>query len=1786
MMKITRTSYSSLVLICLLAIGGCVGTVQEATPPDALKLLNPPTTFVFPGIITAKGISHNKVELEFFAASGDGIVYSLYVNGSSIPIPIDTQSLLKVAGGRMLYTVDNLTPDREYKFKITAANNKTGAISSAENEVYARTYDNRVANYKGISKVSLVPGNTDAAILVDWITPVMSGIFTSGPYDPAHYEISIISSIGGIANLNNNNYAGSDRRVILVPTPPLRASPLSNPASHIVDGLVGGTTYFVQVRAINTLYQNYFEDPSITVIPVDREMNSRYLTIKTDPGGGFMDFAEGNVVLANAQGIDAFDQIDVFWQPASGDFDKYRVVARKYTGLGDPALDDLLDQAKLIQLAAGPEAGSFVSDPAANLTSLHISGLESYATYQVKVIVCKTPSCPMDSADVNFGIVSQLKTIMVQPTLAPFNGINGIQPPGQFGATDVVKLTFDPPLVGTGYATTMEFYCVDPADHSQQEKFPGTGTPITGSLITACNNLDLDGAIPGILTNFNSQKIKGLVTNGTQEYCFAASPAIVTGSTPEVRIAAANRIVRCSYPEVFPPTLAQFPGVQGTCGISGTKGTINWNLPTGGVYSGFKVYWKEKTNLQKFSFPDAIAATPGYFSSGILLATDLTYQATGLMPGRTYQIGVLSITDLTAPQKDLYSEYNLNVKDCVVPLPIATFSGFTRIFAVGPKIDGRIPNDSSTKAPPVSAWVYEAVDNVGQPFEVAMATAILPDNTLNYAIPPGRDYGMDFTRQFDGSPNAGGLAMSKTGIVSLAWEEASMSFADADVIFQSPVNQPAHPALRAGRKFGYKVYRSSDNKLTWKDQTLTNGILYARDYTYRNRSNTANVTKRMVFFTDYSVQAMDEVHDAPTAKDIDRARIYDYKIVPIFDGKALTYATPNQNVVRVTLPPPNMALVHRWMSNRGRCLEMDKIPEIGQNYSCPYNGVGATSPNIPQNIQDTILDQAGDLLVDRYELGCRYTRGDIIDTPENGASYFERGPARRLGTDSNFWPLFKGYAGLSSASTTKFIGCGGFDSQTKGPNGIAAGEYPVGFVADYTKIIQGDCTGEHESTMYYAPCTTLEMPYAGLLTMMTPGLRGGPAPACDVDSAAFPTTIATKLLGNHGSNHVMQSEFLAVFHNSYGGSSYGLPIEGPSTLGPGNSELRTDLTTWSMNNCSINLSAIDGSGYMKPRWLGVDALHTNRLLFNGARNSLYSKTVAEMTAVDSTTSLTLYNGREDDGPGPAAFKLPGAVSRNSANRFRDTTRISRVFASNSSKLPALGKLSSEQAQGMCSNFFVQVGFASDNGNFAPEQSVKPKRSLRRIEAVAAAAWNETYDDLNIADIEASNSAGSCNNDFKGFIGTGIGKGNDLNNTQSYSIPVKSPMITGSSFYTGLSSQTHNFNTRRCISKYGIQDMIGNVTEYNNDRIFCDYTKDAIWMAPVTVMWAGGNGIKNVGNGMPQFSLWNNNYERDYVAVAKDGILADNSAVQFKLKFADLSAPRTDILPWAQIGTDSGYCSPVDGNPLKRTDPTNAFRNSGAKSADWLPIFLPTGALNTAIIEKPQADQEAVNGWRMGDGRFMDFGPQGVGAAINKTNTLALNPGANNINKYFNPVIGFPLKCLSGSCGDNSVAAPFDNMDITTTDLLPNINTDPLIDVQATIIDFPVGNSEITHPGISEFTFPASGEEVLTIAPSNNGYRQILIEKEVMSPTDMTTTNTVFKSLNDFKAGSTLRLYHVRWDVYRGTEFTLTYGGNSKDTKTGRYSAGWISAAIYGSTTNAGTSDIASGARCGLMINQD
>jgi len=1831
MMMSLQKLLNFIILATMLALVSCVGTVQDAASPSGLQNVVPPTEFSFTGIITARPISHDKIELEFLPAQGStsDFTYKLYVNDQLNPVTVDPLALVSAPGGRLMYTVTNLAINTEYKFKLTASNSKTAAVSKNENEIFARTFDNKVANFMGVSKLTLTPGNTQGAVTVDWIASTFNGVLIADSFDPAYYEVTYISEIGGLANLNNTAYTGTDRKIVLVPTPPARATAISNPTTTIIDSLQANTRYYIQVRAINTLYQNYDDDPSITTIPVNKESNTRYLTIKTDANSNFSDFRQDNVVLANAPAQDAFDKIDIYWQPGSGIVNHYRIYVNEYTGSGDPAADDTLDDATI---TARNTANNYIS-VSSSTTNRRVSGLNSYKDYQVKVVLCKVADCNVTTG----AIISNLKSINTHPTLAPFNGINSISAPASYAERDIVKLNFDAPLVSSGYATGMEFYCVNPLDKSQRVLFVGNNT-ISGSGIPACEGLSLVGAAPNFATmsTFVFQKVKGVVADGANQYCFTATPVINAAVVVRLDNTTLVDKTRCSYPEVKPPTLPQFPGLKTSCPITGTTATVSWDLPTGGIYSGFKVFWKEKSDAYKFSFPTAITSavtvpptnpitlSTEYRQSTVLTDSTTSYAVTDLIPGKTYQIGVLAGVDISGTADlDLYSEYNLQVRDCIVPLPIPTFKGFTRVLALGPKVDGRVPNDNTTKTSPTSAWIYEAINSDGIPYETYLDPNGHPNTSATYfQTPPGRDYS-SFTTAFDGKGDGTAYGnMSRTGIVSLAWEEVQMDYPTADTYFAA--HMPVVDSVgRLNRTYGYKVYRSSDNKLSWVDLTATTGLIWTMSYTYHKRPNDAGTTVRMGFFTDYSVQALEEYHDTANKRDLERARVYHYKIVPYFDGKALTYASSNKHIIKVTLPPPNMALVHRWMANRNRCMELGKTPDISNNYTCPYNGIGAYPATVPNRSGETVLDQAGDLLIDRFELGCRFTRGDRNATAESSASYFDMpvGARRNAGTDINFFPLFKGYQSAGGSSDgRKFMGCTGINSDSRGSTG-ATSEYAVGFKSEYQYMLQGDCVGSNAALLSSDPCLAANAYTNGeysAYVFNTPGADNdpaGPAPDCS-DTSNMPNKKYMKnwLMGYYAPNKVIQSEWLGVYYNS-GPSSlvsgdFSAPVEGPALNNVAGSQIISTADygggSRTSSQCQINLAAIGADGYMKPRWMNLNALALNnslqnRITYKGTNGDLLSKTVDDLAAIhfNPTTAAqaTFYNGEVGNVSNQAGadWLLPESFLRTS-NRYRSTTRLAKIMTSNSSKLPPVGRLELQAVHNICMNSFVQVLIATDGATqISQTEAVKAKRPVRRPESVSAAAWPETYNSAQVSSYEYSSTAGSCNTPAKGILGFSLSKGqlyrNNMPSDNNSNFPggmPNGPLITGSSPYSFYGSENAGSHTGNCISRYGIQDLVGNMVEYNSEKVFCDYQLDRSFVGETSGSWTPTN-IQNGGSGGPNFPFFNNPSENYYWGILSSGVLSNGTPIQFKKRLADgVTLVNLDAKPYVEISTSSGYCSVVDNTPGRRTNGADSIYHD--VSGTWMSVF-PGGTLNTTMVAKTNPrDQESINGWRNGDGRFLDFGPNGIGASLNYQKTMSMdlaniiaNSQGESKSKYFNPIIGLPLRCAGTSCDSPDPLQLSDNTSLTTTDLALNIDTSGGDFMPASGNDnFYIGNSEAWNPGLSEYTYSNMTGGSASVVPAS-GYSATTINLYSELQVDGSGAGTSFGNIlvypTSFQPGSSVAYHRLSWTIERNSEFGIKSGGSGNTIKSGRYTSSIV-------PEYSGTEDVQSGARCAILINQD
>lgn len=1850
-----------LILLMLFVLSSCVGTVQDAKVKLNNLFEEDKNTLNFPGLEEARAVSHNKVELEFTPVgdSNPNLKYLLYINNSISPIEINPDSLDKAASGRVRYLVDGLAIDSKYKFKLRLKNTQTGTFSKNEKELTADTFDNKTADFKGITSVTKVNGQSDTSVRVDWVSALMAGSTTTGPWDPLYYEVTIIGQ-GGVANLNNPAYTGPDKRKIRVPPSPTNLSPFNytNWTTLVVGSLEPNTQYYVQVRAVNRLYDEFLQDPDVTIIPVDKEINTKFMTIRTDPATGVFDFNVESFKAVPGAGSQAKTRIINSWIPASGTFVGYRLFYMQCTGPqcnteSEVMGTDLLTDEIMEDIVAGsvPNGGYIASNVLTSpTTSYALTGLDPYKWYQLKLVACRNTGCSKDSGD---AIASSLRAVRTAPILAPFSGLTAIRHPDTATSMDQINLQFDVPDLSTGYADRMEFFCINPDSVTEaQDDLEYTqiipGSTVAGSPVARCNGISICGpnasdcdsdSLNYTLSTGTSVRLKGIKTDGTR-YCFAAFPAI-RDEVEEVPATDPTQdwIVRCITPEVKTPTIAEFSGISSSCNVVNNTIGVTWQKPVAGIYSAYRVLWRKISGSDTYSFSDAATdvkdnkvntVNSPYGASPTLDPDTLNYTISDLRPGTRYKIGVLTQT-LGADIK--WSEYNTNIKDCVTAMPRYKFEEWTRIFAIGPKVDGRFPykrdyiDGIAVRSIMTDAYVYEAINHDGVPYELSINNV---DNTVDldgvYFKAPG-SYGgtyspAGFGDDFDGAPGSLGdgsgtlIAASNRGVVSLAWRDVTLDFLanefkDCQVnsgeatansyCYRNPAGLLTLPTQKKDRRYGYKVFRSADNRLSWQDITKSstdadtvNGssLIYAKDYSYYKRADQAATVERMAFFTDYSVQAM---KTEPTQAS--KARIYWYRIIPYFDNKQISLdptqsgLTNAPNEIKVILPPDNMALMHRWMANRQACNEIERGAMIDKaaHYTCAYNGFGAKAKGFPWNPTNTVVDLGGHMLIDRFELGCNYTRGDVNALPTNeGNSQFDRdaiydGFASQLAE-------FRGYATNEDGSdntSKRFMGCA---QRQAGSFSSTLVQIPWGAgmntQSNYRKFIQGDCVGYGVIRMAGSDCTA-SPDDAIVSTYAVPGsffeAPGGGDPGdieldCANSTPTKPTVSGEYFSLAHRKNVIIQSEFAGVMHHTYRGNALYINPEGPTgnTLNWSGDEAAHG----KMNSCYINLAAIgpaaSNSNWIA-RWFPVNDLE----IVKGTAD-LTHNTIGQLSA-----NGNLYNA--------TTYRFPDAGMHNDA-RFGDNTKIGRVVSSNSAKLPPITNLSTNMAQSLCSAYEVEVGFSNNGSNFLNLSLPKQKRLMGRQELVSASAWPEASDNgypenydykettasPRITTIEGSNNPGYC-------VDNGKAQGQNVpthattmgaNMTRRYYPIGEAPTGAGNGSTVLFGGSSHNdgngtTQSQLCVSKYGIQDLIGNAAEITTDRIFCDYGADKLYFG----RYESGQGYELESARMP-----------DYDGTGEEDIIWLGAKVLKETGTGDVelvSGTSTQGRMWADISPNSGYCSLVDD-----VDPGTGYGTLVSRFRDnndnFINVLKPDQTLNTDMVKRSNPIvQTNIDKLRNGDGYFLNFGTNTPGPYLQRSNSWALSKSGITydngmaLGPYFNPIIGLTMRCPGSTCNQSE-----DNM-IASTSYFMDDPDSPKPGVEPSIPRFPAGNSQLMNYGISETSY-VGGSTSFSIDFSDpmarRGTQDVVYEIKILLNGSVQYSRMPMRSwalmqFGNFANAGIQNFSKLRFDLPRGSALHFTHGADATSSKTGRYSL----QTLIGSRLGAQRTGAYTAARCGVLI---
>lgn len=1594
-----KISYIILLLIIQAIVSACVGTVSEKNSQlgNITDTGSGAEVVSFSGLFSANAIAHNKVELSFFPAKGDqgNITYEIFINGSPIASKLAGKTLIINSKGLMTRVITNLTTNTTYNFNMKAQSvgSSSSSVLDPSKTLSATTFSNETADFQGISSLVLGAGEsgTNTAV-VNWLAAVTKGSTISPKAtDPVAYEVRYISQLGGIANLNNNSYTGPDRVIIQSPSNLSTSPSLSTLTSMTINGLNPGTLYYFQVRAIHKNYALYGADAAYK-----KESNTKYLFVKTLESSGIFDFNPSQVSLVTPPGEAGLTRLNLSWLPASGSFYNYRVcyikVAESNIAPGDvTTTDNIIDNNSLLI--------NDCIEKQAEDTFHQLVSLDSYAYYQVKVVACKTVTCEFGNR-----IVSDLKSSRVVAVVSPFGGILTYENPNSELALSTVKINFDPPLTTTGYLNQFRLFCYNGSNDTSPVRIDHLAFPTSGTGKSLCDGITIPTTFPTTLTEFASfDKLEIELPNngidGVKKYCFSLVPTIYDPNLLQSDVA--NAVVKCFTPQIKTPNIIQFPGRNESCTIVNKDIQITWPTPTGGLYSKFIVFYQEKpTGAEFFSFQNAVteytAGTPGNYKWIDNIDKALIVQnITNLVPGTKYNIGVIPYLDYFGNK--LWGQVNYNVGECSLPLPKSKFKEWMHVIALGPKEDGLAPADQLG----ARKFILETIDSEDLPQEIKTTALDIkaPEPTDPLAATKLGSLNFDGVYGRYNSIETNPLHQySNSGVVKLIWEDVSL-YNETESL--NTYNDTL--VTKNNRKYGYKVYRSEDNKLTWKDltlktlsntnqTTLNTGLVQTYTLPWKKRSNSATINSTVASFTDYSVKF------SGINGNNDRARVYFYKIVPVFNGKELLYedtTNPHHNVIKVILPPRNMSLVHRLIANRTICNEMD-LPikkTAADYYSCDYDGIGATSLVNAAIVGRTVYDAGGSLLMDRFELGAPFTRGDP-DVADNDSTF--------SGTKFTFTG--------TADNTRKFTGCFNNTSPKYEPNqgaGLASGSY------SYSNLIPGDCIGtDLPTSASYSANACADASTAGWANYLFPGSTGADLrPDCgdQIFAGGFfsDMTKSTSILKSDENYAQTQGEFAALYFIRTGTLNMNYETRSLFNYPAGSSTYINAQTRNVLSPTFLNFPYIDSTNLMQPRWLSINRLFGEISL--GGVSGAYS----------AGTSLSLYDKTVEQiasGPLYDASNVKAPTSQLASYRYnKDTTPLARIFSSNSAKLPPLQGLSSSQFQKVCSTYKIQVGIETTANGYKSTigNNLLSKRLMRKKESIVASAWPAHWDNTKVTAIEKGIdvSTKGCNGVSKITPqGTAsLSKNSVLDNYIPWAFSSNPFILTGSS---------GNNSSESCTSRFGIQDLAGNLRELNSDHIFCAFLSTNPGVNKPAI-YIGDEMAKDINRSVPY-----------------DG--------QYHYDFGTAKA-------WIRGYDDSGSCSVVETGSSQ----SGNYEDSNVFNSVYLP---DSNTIDLSVVSKTKAyDQSSILTARNGDGTFLDFGLNNVGPVLNGPNSF------NKSGMYFNVALGIPLECSDGC----NVGQAEDNKRIATdyhAALVGSIYSPAETPVQ----DFPVGNSTFNNIGVEDF----------------------------------------------------------------------------------------------------------------------
>lgn len=935
-------------------LASCIGTVEDLADVNR-SIERSPQRLNFEGIASCDPISNNAIEVRFRPAtprSGsvdpDNIVYNVYSGGNyNFSIASDRQtSLRRDSEGFYSLVVEGLSTNRFYTFVVRASDLERGSEDENTIACGARTLTQEVPIFDGLQEVLVYPGlKGQDTLLLKW-TPakpartILGQGIAQGDYKIDRYQIYW------------SDTTDNPDEMELLTTLTAASVDGVNDVLHITDfevrNLSPGRDYHFMIRA---------EDQAGR-----RERNRRVISAQTVNSQVVV--FEGIDQLVVPMNSGGFQSLRAKWRPAVGDFTHYYIIAvpEGHSWFGNTSLPrvDLVPT----DFAAGIRKSKYTDTL---LTEGIVQNLEAYTEYSVFVVACLYNNFE-EECD-NFRGHQKRIVAETRPPLAPFSGIAGLTPFSGTAGLREMQASWVPPVLDSGVATGIFLY---QEFGDEFERVPDCSeNPPLG---TACIDYDSDLGEPleykYLLAGRQGVSVGNLSTG--VEACFKATVFYYADGDEEgeyfydERENSPRQCITLNYIEPV------FQNAQ-TCTAldGGTRLLVNWEHPNpAGLYNEYIVFYKPSSEP---------------FYSNFRQITNVSLTSTtigGLEPQRDYDIKVVARLSAFG---DIYdsSGYEITCRTNELALH---FGGWEHVMSIGPRISGLASHRESESVE------YLAGSDSLVPVEFD-AWGIETETLVETAASTFPKVVRGATAELEELQGKKG----KGGIVQLSFRD----FRAVDITgdfqnvrqFLDDNQVPIDPEVD-----GYYVYRRIEP--IPMGQTYETISIDPNNWTKLN-TEPIPVTEDPTPMTivDYLPESFHPLNSSTPQMNTGRVVYYTVRL-QIGESRARFFNNVNHDsIIPVIVPPANMTSVHRWMANKKICDLYGLSVDRNNNYRCEYSGVGGTRD--PENPSDTTLyfDSGGHTLINRFPLGCNFTRFDTSEIAIDG------GPKNCRNPDDHALPL-------------------------------------------------------------------------------------------------------------------------------------------------------------------------------------------------------------------------------------------------------------------------------------------------------------------------------------------------------------------------------------------------------------------------------------------------------------------------------------------------------------------------------------------------------------------------------------------------------------------------------------------------------------------------------------------------------------------------------------------------------------------------------------------------------------